>query len=45
MWDWLKADRTSLYNTFGIIQGFEEYKKIYGVPFSEQVMKLGILKS
>lgn len=44
MWDWLKAYRTSLYNTFGIIQGFEEYKKIYGVSFSEQVMKLGISK-
>ena len=44
MWDWLKAHRTSLYNTFGIIQGFEEYKKIYGVSFSEQVMKLGISK-
>lgn len=44
MWDWLKAYRTSLYNTFGIIQGFKEYKKIYGVSFSEQVMKLGISK-
>ena len=26
------------------LQGFKEYKKIYGVSFSEQVMKLGISK-
>lgn len=42
MWDWLRAYQTSFYDTFWIVQGFEEYKKIYHQDFLEQLQQFGI---
>lgn len=42
MWDWLKAYQTSFYDTFWIVQGFQEYQKIYGQDFFEQLQKFGV---
>ncbi|MDR0930320.1 MAG: HNH endonuclease [Clostridiales bacterium] len=42
MWDWLKAYKTSFYETFWLIQGLEEYKRIYGKSVVEELKKLGI---
>lgn len=37
MWDWLIAYSASFYDTFWVSLGFEEYYKIYGEHFEEQV--------
>lgn len=43
MWDWLKAYRVSLYDTFWIVQGLEKYQKIYGESFLDQCVAHGML--
>lgn len=42
MWDWLKAYKVSLYDTFWNIQGIEEYEKIYSVSFQKELDKRNI---
>ena len=44
MWDWLKAYKTTFYDTFWAIENLEEYKKIYGESFEMQLMNKGIEK-
>lgn len=39
MWDWLKAYKASLYDTFWIIQGQKEYEKIYSIRFEDELKK------
>ncbi|MGT2757313.1 HNH endonuclease [Streptococcus ovuberis] len=43
MWDWLKAYKVSLYDTFWIVQGLEEYQKIYGDSFLDQCVANGVI--
>lgn len=43
MWDWLKAYKASIYDSFGIIQGLAEYKKIYGNDFMEELAARNLL--
>ncbi|VUX10777.1 HNH endonuclease [Streptococcus constellatus] len=42
MWYWLKAYQTSFYDTFWIVQGMEEYQKIYGQDFLKQLVQFGM---
>ncbi|MGT2932943.1 HNH endonuclease [Streptococcus catagoni] len=42
MWDWLKAYKVTFYDTFWIVQGLEEYEKIYGYSFLEKAKELGL---
>ena len=36
MWDWIRAYKTSLYDTFWIIQGMKEYEIIYKKSLNEE---------
>lgn len=42
MWDWLKAYKTICYDTFWINHGMQEYEKIYGCSFKEEIKKRNI---
>lgn len=35
MWDWIKATKVPLYNTYWTLRSFEELKKIYGVSIEQ----------
>ncbi|MBP2025082.1 HNH endonuclease [Peptoniphilus stercorisuis] len=37
MWDWIFAYKTSLYDTFWIDRGIEEYNRIYSVSIEEEI--------
>lgn len=43
MWDWLRAYSVPFYDTFWGTYGMEEYKKIYGRSFAEELQARGIL--
>lgn len=45
MWDWLKSYKVPFYDTFWKLQGFEEYKKIYGKSMEEEYRIRGITKN
>ncbi|PAD92949.1 HNH endonuclease [Shouchella clausii] len=42
MWDWIRAYGTPFYDTFWSIEGFKEYKFIYGKSFYEEVKERNI---
>ena len=37
MWDWLRAYGVPFYDTFWWVNGIEEYKKIYGRSYAEEL--------
>lgn len=43
MWDWIKANGTSLYDTFWNIRAQKEYEFIYGRSFMQELMDRDIL--
>lgn len=43
MWDWLYAYKTVLYDTFWFNRGMEEYQKIYGKSFQEELKELNLI--
>ena len=42
MWDWLRAYGVPFYDTFWWVNGIEEYKKIYGRSYAEELRTRGI---
>ncbi|VDN46675.1 HNH endonuclease [Petrocella atlantisensis] len=42
MWDWLKAYKVSIYDTFWSIQGIQEYKRIYGKSINEEFIERNV---
>ena len=42
MWDWLRAYGVPFYDTFRWVNGIEEYKKIYGRSYAEELRTRGI---
>lgn len=42
MWDWIRAYRTPLYDTFWVIEGFKEYEFIYGKSVIEEIIESNI---
>ena len=42
MWDWLRAYSVPLYDTFWWMNGLEEYKKIYGKSYVEELRARGV---
>lgn len=39
MWDWLRAYKVPWYDTFWAIEGMNEYNRIYGISFYDEMKK------
>lgn len=42
MWDWLKAYKTTFYDTFWMLRGMEEYEKMYSRSFQTELKDRGL---